>query len=147
LNDSTQDLTQVEYRALAEFRFRIQRFLHFSEEEARASGLEPRQHQLLLAVKGLPEGQKATIGEISSRLQLRPNSAVELVNRMAAHGLVRRTSSPHDRRQVVVALTASGTAVLRRLALIHRRELESAGPELLKALRAVVATKNSRRVA
>ena len=60
------DFSPVEYRALAEFRYQVRCFLHFSEEQARSNGLEPRQHQLLLAIKGLPRGKKATIGELAS---------------------------------------------------------------------------------
>ncbi len=134
----TDDLSPSEYRALAEFRFQIRRFLHFSEEQARLSGLEPQQHQLLLAIKGLPEAQKATISEIASRLQLRHHSTVELVNRLAAKGYIRRIAGEIDRREVLLELTRSGEAVLRRLALAHREELQTAGSELSRALRAVL---------
>jgi len=113
----------VAYRALAEFRYQIRRFLAFSERAARRAGLEPRQHQLLLAVKGLPAGRLATIGEIAERLQVRHHSAVELVGRLAAAGLVRRRRHPADRRQVVVRLTARGEAVLADLSRHHAAEL------------------------
>lgn len=132
------DLTTAEYRALAEFRYQIRRFLRFSEEQARLSGLEPRQHQLLLAIKGFPEGCKATIGGISSRLQLRHHSTVELVNRLAARGLVKRMPSDSDRREVLITLTGSGERLLRRLTLAHREELETAGRQLSKALSALL---------
>lgn len=120
----------AEVRALAEFRYQIRRFLRFSERAARAAGLEPRQHQLLLAVKGLPLGRLATVGEIAERLQVRHHSAVELIDRLAARGLVRRRRHAPDRRQVVVRLSARGEAVLRELSLVHLAELR----ELSKAL-------------
>jgi DNA-binding MarR family transcriptional regulator len=129
-----KDLSLDEYRALAEFRHQVRRFLCFSEEQVRGMGMEPRQHQLLLAIKGLPEGATATIGELAERLQLKPHSTVELVNRLEKHGHVARELSRQDRRQVIVRLTSSGAAVLRQLSIAHHQELETAGPRLAQAL-------------
>ena len=137
-SDTSGDLSPGEYRSLAEFRRLIRRFLHFSEEQAHAKGLEPRQHQLLLSIKGLPEGANATIGELASRLQLRHHSTVELVDRLAARGFIERTAGETDRREVLIKLTDSGEAVLRELTIVHREELEVTGAELLRALRAVL---------
>jgi DNA-binding MarR family transcriptional regulator len=124
----------VDYRALAEFRYQIRRFLRFSEEAARAAGLEPQQHQLLLAVKGLPRDIEPTISDIADRLQIRHHSVVELIDRLESRGLVARKRSAQDRRKVCVELTADGEKVLETLAVQHRAELESAGPALLSAL-------------
>ncbi len=124
----------VDYRALAEFRYQIRRFLRFSEDAARTAGLEPQQHQLLLAVKGLPEGKEPTIGELADRLQIRHHSVVELIDRLESRGLARRQRSSEDRRKVRVELTAEGERILESLTVEHRNELESAGPTLLKAL-------------
>jgi DNA-binding MarR family transcriptional regulator len=132
-----KDLSLDEYRALAEFRHQVRRFLCFSEDQVRGMGMEPRQHQLLLAIKGLPEGATATIGELAERLQLRPHSTVELVNRLEKHGHVARELSRQDRRQVIVRLTSSGAAVLRQLSIAHHQELETAGPRLAKALASI----------
>jgi len=137
------DLTAAEYRALAEFRYQIRRFLRFSEDQARSAGLEPQQHQLLLAIKGLPEGRDATIGEISTRLQLRHHSTVELIDRMTSRGLVKRIHGETDHREVLVRLTRSGEAVLRRLSLSHRAELGTAGVELSRSLRAVLRSQQT----
>src|SRR5580704_875092 len=123
-----KDLTIEEYRALAEFRYQIRRFMGFSEEQVRAAGMEPQQHQLLLAIKGLPEGVTATIGELAGRLQLKHHSTVELVNRLEKHGHVVRELSQKDRRQVIVRLTPTGAAILRQLSIAHHQELETAGP-------------------
>ncbi|HYX50470.1 MAG TPA: helix-turn-helix domain-containing protein, partial [Ktedonobacteraceae bacterium] len=76
------EISITEYQTLAEFRYQLRRFLRFSEQAARAAGLEPQQHQLLLALKGLPEGRKATIGALAERLQLTHHSTVELVDRL-----------------------------------------------------------------
>jgi DNA-binding MarR family transcriptional regulator len=132
-----KDLSLEEYRALAEFRYQIRKFLGFSEEQVRAAGMEPQQHQLLLAIKGLPDGVTATIGELAERLQLRHHSTVELVNRLEKLGYAAREASKLDRRQVIVHLTHSGAAILRKLSLAHHQELEAAGPRLAKALRAI----------
>jgi DNA-binding MarR family transcriptional regulator len=135
---SSEELSPADYRALADFRFQIRRFLRFSEDAARAAGIEPQQHQLLLAVKGLPDGVSATIGELATRLQIQHHSAVELVGRLTAKGAVERIPGEHDRRQVVVRLTRSGEALLRKLSLSHHEELEKFGPELGRALQSVM---------
>lgn len=133
-------LALADYRALADFRYLLRRFAHFSDQTARAAGLEPRQHQLLLAVKGLPDGATATMGTIAERLQIEHHSTVELVDRMEERRLVRRLRSPADRRQVLVSLTARGETVLARLTAAHRAEVQSIGPRLLRALDAVATT-------
>jgi DNA-binding MarR family transcriptional regulator len=140
-----KDLTIEEYRALAEFRYQIRRFLGFSEEHVRAAGMEPQQHQLLLAIKGLPENAQATIGELAHRLQLKHHSTVELVNRLEKLNYVSRETSPQDRRQVIVHLTRAGAAVLRKLSLAHHQELEVAGPRLAKALRTIDRQHSAKR--
>ena len=128
------DLSPAEYRALAEFRYQIRRFLQFSAEAAREHGLEPQQHQLLLALRGLPEDARPTIGEIAERLQIQHHSAVELVDRLVERGAVRREPAGADRREVMLRLTRHGSALLRRLSLAHHNELEKTGPLLVKAL-------------
>jgi len=130
-----ETLTLSDYEALAELRYQIRRFLSFSEQAARAAGLEPRQHQLLLGLKGLPAKARPTIGELAERLQIQHHSAVELVNRLSAAGYIRRARAGEDRREVLLSLTTRGEKVLRKLSLHHRAELRSAGPALVKALR------------
>ena len=123
-----------EYRALAEVRYVVRRFLNFSEASARAAKVEPQQHQLLLALKGLPRGGRPTIGTVAERLQLQHHSAVELAQRSIKRGLVKRRSSESDRREVLLDITPLGERLLRRLSLAHRAELRSAGPVLARAL-------------
>lgn len=134
-----------EYQALAEFRYQIRRFLHFSEEQVRACGLEPQQHQLLLAVKGLPKGCTATVGELAGRLQLKHHSVVELIDRLEKHKYVVRAAGAEDRRQVIVKLTNSGSNVLRKLSVAHHQELDTAGPALAKSLRSIARHRRSRQ--
>lgn len=131
--------TRPDYETLAEFRYHIRRFLRFSEEAARAHGLNSQQHQLLLALKGLPAGTRPTVGTIAERLQLRHHSTVELVDRLADRGLIVRVPDPADRRAVLVRITRRGDAVLRRLTRIHRQELDTAGPLLLATLRRLLS--------
>lgn len=132
------DFSQDQYRDLAEFRRQIRKFLHFSEATAREHGIEPQQHQLLLAVHGLPDGVKPTIGEIASRLFIQHHSAVELVNRLEATGAITRVPGVEDKREVLIRLTQAGRGMLRRLAMDHRTELEGSGPELARALQSVL---------
>jgi len=112
--------------------------MRFSEQMARAVGLEPQQHQLLLAVKGLPEGRKATIGELAERLQLQHHSTVELVDRLTERGLVARERDHEDQRRVIVHLTTEGQDILQRLANIALTELRSTGPNLVQALNSLL---------
>ena len=133
------DLSTADYRALAEIRYQIRHFLHFSEQAAREAGLVPQQHQLLLALKGLPAGRKATISELAERLQLRHHSTVELVDRLVERGLIKRVRDGADQRRVIVHLTPQGEEVLRRLSLLHRHELQLAGPAFARALGALLA--------
>jgi DNA-binding MarR family transcriptional regulator len=133
-----QPSLQPDYQSLAELRYQIRRFLHFSEQAARKADVEPHQHQFLLALKGLPANMRPTIGVLADRLQIRPHSAVELVNRLSDAGLVRRRHDSDDGREVLLKLTSRGEAVLHELSLHHRAELQSAGPALIAALRAVL---------
>ena len=128
----------AEYRALAEFRYQIRRFLNISEQAARAAGLEPQQYLLLLALRGLPEGKQATILTLAERLQLRHHSVVGLIDRLEKRGLVRRVRGKEDRRKVLISLTARGEQILGNLARKRLAELRATGPELVRALGAVV---------
>ena len=143
--NSDGDLSPDQYRDLAEFRRQIRQFLHFSEATAKEHHVEPQQHQLLLAVQGLPEGVKPTIREIATRLFIQHHSAVELVNRLEITGAIARTPGAEDKREVWVRLTPAGRAILRRLALAHRIEMERSGPELARALNSVL--RHSRQAA
>jgi DNA-binding MarR family transcriptional regulator len=131
-------LTLADYESLAELRYQIRRFLRFSEQASRMAGLEPRQHQLMLALKGLPKNVRPRIGELAERLQIRHHSAVELVNRLSAGGYVRRHRGGEDGREVLLSLTPKGEEVLSELSLHHRAELRMRGPDLLSALRRVL---------
>lgn len=124
-----------EHRALAEFRYRLRKFLHFSEDAATRVGLTGQQHQLLLQIAGAPEGAVASIGYLAERLALRHNSVVELGNRCEEAGFVDRRSDPDNRRHVVLTLTAEGQRVLRKLSSDHARELHEFGPQLIEALK------------
>jgi DNA-binding MarR family transcriptional regulator len=126
----TKQLSKAEYQLLAAFRYALRRFLHFSQESARALGVEPQQHQALLAIKGFPERDRITIGELAERLQIKHHSAVELASRLAANDLATREPDSADRRQVYLALTPHGEAMLGQLTAAHRAELRRLGPEL-----------------
>lgn len=141
------DLTLQDYRELAEFRYQLRHFLQFSEVQAREHGIEPRQHQALLAIKGLPSDTSPTIGELANRLALRHHTTVELINRLELAGFVRRKPDPADGRQILLHLTPQGTARLRSLSLAHRDELRVKGPELVRALRAILRGSKEFRVA
>ena len=140
-----RSLTVADYQALAELRYQIRKFLHFSEEAARRSGLEPRQHQLMLSLKGLPHGVRPSITELAQRLQIQHHSAVELVNRLARGGYVRRERAGEDRRAVLLTLTRKGERILKELSLDHRAELRVQGPALIAALRRTIQMSKNRK--
>lgn len=126
-------ITKAEYETLAAFRYALRQFLRFSEQAAHDAGLAPQQHQALLAVMGYPGTDRVTVGELAERLQIRHHSAVGLVDRLEAEGLVERQPAREDRRQVFVCLTDRGLELLAQLSAAHRRELQRLGPEF-KAL-------------
>ena len=138
-------MTPGEYRALAEFRYRIRVFLNGSEQAARAAGLEPQQYLRLLAVRGLPLGREASIRELAERMQLRHHSVVELVDRLERRLLLRRERSRVDRRQVLVHLTPRGERIILRLAKQRLDELRTAAPALVRALNAIVPSSGARQ--
>lgn len=127
----------VDYAALAAFRYEMRRFLRVSEEAAWAAGLEPRQHQLLLAVKGTLPGEQPTVAYLAERLQLQHHSVVGLVDRLAARRLVRRRRDPTDRRRAIVSLTTRGEATVHALSVVHQEEIRSRAPALLTAMEAI----------
>jgi DNA-binding MarR family transcriptional regulator len=131
---------QTDYRDLAEFRYQLRRYLRFSEAAAREAGVEPQQHQLLLALKGLPEHEEPTVRTIGERLQIQHQSAVGLVDRSVERGLVRRQRGADDRRTVRVELTAEGDRILASLSAAHQAELTSAAPALIRALHGLLGS-------
>lgn len=123
-------LGKSDYERLAAFRYTLRRFLSFSEAAAREIGLASQQYQALLAVKGFAGREAITVNELAQQLLIRHNSAVGLVNRLEAEGLVRRQSAVEDRRKVDILLTPKGSLAFERLAATHHAELARIGPEL-----------------
>ena len=132
-------ITQSDYRSLAAFRYELRRFVAFSEKAARAAGIEPQQHQLLLAVKGFPSDAPVTIGAVAERLCVEHHTAVGLVDKLEERGLIHRERGTEDRRQVFLTLTAAGSRLLRSLSLLHRAQLAEVGPSMVDALGGIIA--------
>jgi DNA-binding MarR family transcriptional regulator len=126
--NSDRAISESDYAALAEFRFAVRRFLHFSEEQAARAGLSPQQHQALLAMRAADADM--TVGELAERLLLKPHSASGLVDRLHALGLADRRESPDDRRRTLIHLTAKAKQLLERLTEAHRDELVRMRPLL-----------------
>jgi DNA-binding MarR family transcriptional regulator len=114
-------LTDEDFAALLELRDGLRRFLHWSEDQARAVGVTGTQHQLLLAIRG--HGSAPSIGDIAEHLLLRHHSVVELVDRAERASLVERYDDDVDQRVVRVRLTGEGDAKLTALAAAHIEEL------------------------
>ncbi len=122
------------YEALAEFRHHIRCYLDFADRAAKAVGIEPKQYQLLLALKGLGKEFEPTVGAIAKHLHIRHHSAVELINRAEKRGLVKRSRSGGHRNFVYVTVTAAGERALEAVVIARLEELRVAGPLLAKAL-------------
>lgn len=133
-----REITDADYRALAGFRRELRAFLGFSEAAARDVGLEPRQHQLLLALRGLPEDRHPSVQALADQLALKHHSVVELLDRLETAGLVRRDRAADDRRRARVLLTARGSELLRQLSHAHFDELSQRAPALVAALTRVI---------
>jgi len=140
---SSRKQQKIDYAALAAFRYEIRRFQNFSEKAARGAGIEPHQHQALLAIKGSPE-LDTTVGALAERMQIRHHSAVGLSRRLEARGWIRRSRNVHDRREVQLRLTPRAEKLLVTLSLAHRNELRTAEPRLIRALARAVAGQRRR---
>lgn len=127
-------LDAAHLRRLAEFRFQLRRFLHVSQAAAEQMGLHNQQYQMLQCVGGMPEDVAPTIANVASRMLLKHNSTVELVDRAIEQGLLRRLGDANDHRRILLRVTPQGEHVLATLAAFHTRELEQSGPELVRAL-------------
>lgn len=120
---SAGELSDQEYQVLANFRHALRKFLHFSEEAARAEGLAPSQHQLLLAIRGWAEVVPPSITDLAESLQLRHHSTVELIQRAEDADLVRLRRDPTDKRRQLLELKVKGRHKLAKLSALHRDEL------------------------
>jgi DNA-binding MarR family transcriptional regulator len=132
---------------LADFRFELRKFLHFSENAALEAGLQPQQHQLLLQIAGAPAGTSVMISYVAERLGLRHNSAVELVDRSEREGLLTRTVDANDKRRAILRLTRKGNQILRKLSGDHARELNDLAPRLAQALKQICKHSQSSSIA
>ena len=123
----TRRLHDSDYDRLLAFRDGLRRFIHWSEDQAKSVGLTGSQHQLLLAIRG--HGSQPSVRDVASHLLLRHHSAVELVDRAVAAGLVARMGDPDDQRIVRLGLTEAGEAKVRALAAAHLEELSRLRPQ------------------
>jgi DNA-binding MarR family transcriptional regulator len=135
-------ISDTEYRALAELRYRIRHFIQEGDVAAQRSNLEPQQYLTLLAIRGLPQGAIATIRTLAERMALKHHSAVELIDRLESHGLVCRVRSEGDKREVRVSLLPRGSRLLDRVARERLSELRASGATLAHAITALVKHKH-----
>jgi DNA-binding MarR family transcriptional regulator len=122
--------TQADYEALSEFRYQIRCFLEFSLNAASAVGLEPQQHQALLAIRGYPGGVPVAIGDLAERLRVKHHTAVGLIDRLVAAELVKRVVDPADHRRILLKLTRRAEKYLADLSAAHLGELSRIEPLL-----------------
>jgi DNA-binding MarR family transcriptional regulator len=122
--------TDEDYRRLLELRTGLRRFLRSSEQQAETAGLTPAQHQLLLAIRGHPEPRGPTGGDVAAYLLLRHHSAVGLVDRAEAAGLLARSQDPDNLSVVRLRLTDLGSRQLEALSELHLEELAHLAPTM-----------------
>jgi DNA-binding MarR family transcriptional regulator len=134
MNGVPKKTAQQRLQTLAEFRYALRQFLHFSEQAAAEAGLHPQQHQLLLQIAGIPDGVAPTISYAAERLGLRHHTVVELSKRCEEQGLIRRTQNTQDRRCVELQITSHGRQLLQSLSEDHGHELYELAPRLIAAL-------------
>jgi DNA-binding MarR family transcriptional regulator len=135
-------LSDEDYERLAELRYALRRFLHWSERQAQRAGLTPAQHQLLLSVRASRDPRGPTVGQIAEFLLVRPHSAVGLVDRAQAAGFVRRDRDRDQPSVVRVTLTERGAAKLASLSELHLRELSQLAPTMAGLWAAVAASES-----
>jgi DNA-binding MarR family transcriptional regulator len=126
----TPSPTDEDYRRLLELRTGLRRFLRWSEDQAQAVGVTPAQHQLLLAIRGHPDPRGPTVGDAAGWLLLRHHSAVGLVDRAEAAGLITRAPDPDNLSTVRLRLTESGARMLEALSELHLEELAHLAPTM-----------------
>jgi DNA-binding MarR family transcriptional regulator len=138
-NKNSKTVTAAQYRALAEFRYHIRAYLEFSDHAAKQAGLEPKQYQLLLALKGLPEDVQPTVGELANQLRTRHHSTVELADRAERNGLVQRA---RNGAYVCLELTKKGERMLASAVDARLSEARKAGPQLVKTLQELISSES-----
>jgi len=142
----SEKITASEYRSLAELRYRIRLFLREGDATALSEGLEPQQYQMLLAIRGVEEGESATIGTLAERLAIKHHSAVELIDRLEKRGYIRRVRDKDDRRQVHVLLLGRGEKALAAVVEERISELRASGSKLVGAIRSLLKRNRSRGI-
>lgn len=114
---------EPDYEALLAFRVALRTFNRWTEEQARAAGITPAQHQLLLCVRGFGDARDPTVGDLAELLLLRHHSTGELIDRAETAGLVTRHPDDDDGRTLRIRLTPKGSRILRRLSTTHQSEI------------------------
>ena len=138
------DVTLADYRALAEFRYELRRYLALSDQAARFAGLHPGQYRFLLMLKGLPDGIEPTVGNLAGRLGLRHHSTVELVDRLEKRGFIYRERNERHRSFVFVRIAPKGESILRKIVASRKVDLKKAGPVLVEALNTLIKNKGGK---
>ena len=133
-SNTLEPLDDDAYAGLAGFRFALRQFLSFSESAVKSAGVTAQQYQAMLAIRAAP-GEELSIQGLAHQLMLKPNGAVQLVDRLEGIGMVQRRVAPEDRRSVLVTLTRLGDRVLGVLAAEHLDELVRQRPLLVESLR------------
>jgi DNA-binding MarR family transcriptional regulator len=121
----TAEFDDSDYQSQAAFRHALRRFLHFSEEQARAHGITPQQHIALLSIRGQKTYPRVTVGDVAQAMQMRHHSASLLIDRCVKRGLLDRQEDPDDRRRVMLSLTDEGQQVLDEITRANRKELHA----------------------
>lgn len=122
-------------RGLLEIRTAIAAFEHAGERDARKLGLTHVQHHALLAVRADTHDVGPRVGDLAKVLSIASPTAVELIARMVAGGLLTRVPDQEDRRSSRLRVTPRGERLMTKLSEQHLpqlRDLTHRGAELLE---------------
>jgi DNA-binding MarR family transcriptional regulator len=139
LETSAMAEEMTSYTALAAFHTQLQRLVDATDRRTREAGLQRTKLRMLLAIRRRPTAGSATIGVLAEALDIDRNTVVEIVDDLVRQGFVTRRRDPHDRRRFLIAVTPIGEQWIAPVVEGELRELATAGPELLRALRTVIA--------
>jgi DNA-binding MarR family transcriptional regulator len=78
------------------------------------------QFRMLVVLAGHAETKLVTLAEL---LAVNPSTAMRMVDRLAAAGLVSREVNPDSRREVMLRLTPAGRQIVDRVTAYRRREI------------------------
>jgi DNA-binding MarR family transcriptional regulator len=99
---------------VAEARYVVRRAFRIVEERAKAAGIDPLAHQVLIQIYGSPAKQ-LPVNQIAERLDISPAFASNLVKDLVKSGYAARGRDATDQRVTLVSATDEGRRLLAKI--------------------------------